>query len=122
MMMRPSISGSATFMAMSRASRPRVPRRQAPSSPPAKITCSTGQSDPSSTPGRCVSPGAETAKPVAFSTMSGGASASTPARIAADCGSLRLDAKSGSGLRPRACSASISASTGAVFAACTRAR
>ena len=43
-MMRPSISGSATFIARSRGRRPRVPSRQASASPPAKITCSTGQS------------------------------------------------------------------------------
>ena len=42
--MRPSISGSATFIARSRGPSPRVPARQLSSSLPAKTTCSTGQS------------------------------------------------------------------------------
>ena len=41
---RPSTSGSAMFMAMSRGERPRVPSRQAASAPPESTACTTGQS------------------------------------------------------------------------------
>ena len=99
-MMRPSSSGNATFIAMSRASRPRAPARQLGSSPPEKITCSTGQSGAAK---GLVSPApVDTANAVAFSTMSGGASPKTFSMIAAESASFSDDTKIGNGLRPRA--------------------
>ena len=66
--MRPSTSGSATFIAMSRADSPCVPLAQPASSPPASTTCSTGRPVASKGVGRRPAPGVDTAKPVAFST------------------------------------------------------
>ncbi len=90
--MRPSTSGSATFMAMSRADRPRVPSAQSASVPPEKTTCRTGQSAASN--GVCLraAPGLETAKPVALRTIPGSASARIPRTVSAETGSLRLAA------------------------------
>ncbi len=100
-MMRPSTSGRATFIAMSRAARPWVPSRQAASLEVANTTCSTGQSAAAN--GVCAAspPGAATAKPVAFRITSGGASASTSSRIAAATGSFRLATNTGSAFSPR---------------------
>ena len=113
---RPSTSGNATFMAMSRALSPRVPWRQAASSVPANITWRTGQSrwGPGGSNG---APGTDLAKPVAFSTTSGGAALRIPSTMAAATGSLRLVRKIGSGLMARSRRLSIRASMGARFAA-----
>ena len=120
--MRPSTSGSATFIAMSRAESPRVPARQSFSFPPENTTCSTGA--PVAFKGESAAglPGVETANPVPFSTTPASLSISSDSMIPAETGSFRLVQYSGrqsTSLRP---SASISARTGATLSACTRAR
>ena len=93
---RPSTSGSATFMAMSRGERPRVASAHCRSVAPAKIACNTGT--PAWAKGvSCGAPGRETAKPVAFRTIRGSAARmSAPISSAAGL-SLRLVTKMGSG-------------------------
>ena len=69
---RPSISGSATFIARSRGERPRGLASHCDCSTPANTVCRIGQSAPSSTPGTRFSPGEEAAKAVALTITSGG--------------------------------------------------
>ncbi len=87
---RPSTSGSATFMAMSRAARPYVPSRHAASLPPENTTWSTGQSAPTKGVSVAAAPGVETANPVALRITAAGAPASVSPRKPAETGSLRL--------------------------------
>ena len=90
--MRPSTSGSATFIAMSRAESPCIPLSQSSSRPPASTTWSTGR--PLASKGerrRAGAPGVETANPVAFSTMPARAASSMLSTRSAETGSLRLD-------------------------------
>ena len=119
--MRPSTSGSATFMAMSRGERPRVASAHCRSVAPAKIACSTGT--PASANGvSCGAPGRETAKPVALRTISGSVvRMSVPISSAAGA-SRRLVTKMGSGSSPSSRSAATSASTGASEPAWSSAR
>ena len=70
-MIRPSTSGSTTFMVRSVGERPRVDPAQASSETPAKVTCMTGRSPPSSTVPANSPPGCDSAKAVAFSTIAG---------------------------------------------------
>ena len=99
--MRPSISGSATFIARSRGPRPRVPARQASSSPPENTTCRIGQSARSGS----LPPDAATEKPVALRITAGGWAAKASAISAAASPSLRLWTKIGNGRSRRAASA-----------------
>ena len=77
MMIRPSTSGSTTFIVRSVGERPRVDSAHASSDIPAKVTCSTGRSPPSSTVPANSPPGCDSAKAVAFSTIAGACSAKT---------------------------------------------
>ena len=121
--MRPSISGRATFMAMSRAERPPVPVSHASSVPPAKIACRTGTPGRSRGVGWCwAACGEETAKEVALITTAGGASANKVASVAAETGSLSEATKTGSGFRPSARQARTSRLTGCSPAPWTSAR
>ena len=120
--MRPSTSGSATFMAMSRAERPRVPARQLFSSPPENTTCSTGAPVAASGESTVGLPGVETANPVPLSTSPAPLSASSVSTTPAETGSFRLVQYSGRQSTPFRRSASTSARTGATLSACTSAR
>ena len=119
---RPSTSGNATFMAMSRAERPRVPARQSFSLPPENTTCSTGAPVALSGESTAGFPGVETANPVPFSTIPAALSASSDSMTPAETGSFRLVQYSGRQSTPLRPSASISARTGPTLSACTRAR
>ena len=66
------------------------------------MTCSTIAPSCSSTVGLRAEPGADTAKPVAFSTTAGGASAKMLSSVAMETGSFRLETNTGSGLSPLA--------------------
>jgi hypothetical protein len=89
---RPSTSGRATFMAMSRAERPFMLSRHWASVPPEKTTWMTGQSRSSKGVARRSAPGLDSAKPVAFSTISAPASASRRRTTSAETLSFRLAA------------------------------
>ena len=89
--MRPSTSGSATFIATSRAESPCVPLAQPASSPPARTTCNTGRPAASNGVGRRPAPGVDTAKPVAFSTTRARLRSSIRSTRSAEAGSFRLE-------------------------------
>ena len=90
--MRPSTSGSATFIATSRAESPCVPPAQPASSLPANTTCNTGRPAASNGVGRRrPAPGVDTAKPVAFSTTRARPRSSIRSTRSAEAGSFRLD-------------------------------
>ena len=120
--MRPSTSGSATFMAMSRAESPRVPARQSFSLPPENTTCSTGAPVAFNGESTVGLPGVETANPVPFRTTPAPLSASSDSMTPAETGSFRLVQYSDRQSTPLRSSASTSARTGATLSACTRAR
>ena len=119
--MRPSTSGSATFMAMSRGERPRVASAHCRSVAPAKIACSTGTPAPAKGPASGA-PGRDTAKPVALSTIAGETVRRSVAISAAAGASRRLVTKTGSASSPASRSAATSASTGPSEPACSSAR
>ena len=115
---RPSISGSATFMAMSRAPRPRVPSRQAASVPAESTACSTG-APWSPLSGFSAPP---TANEVRLTITSGGASARSARSVSAESGSFSEATKTGSGASPSRPSARTRRVTGWRPAPCTSAR
>ena len=103
--MRPSTSGRATFIAMSRAVRPWAPFAQDSADAPDKTTWKIGASLAQwAARGFCVAVslalGELTAKLVQLSMTVGGASMKRVSRVATDTGSFRLATKIGSGFRP----------------------
>ncbi len=105
-MTRPSTSGSAMFMAMSRGPSPAAESRHCSSVVPARITCNTGQSAAANGDAAAL-PGAATAKAVVVNATSGGCVASISVNVAVATGSLRLETKTGSTFMPRDCNAAI---------------
>ena len=89
---RPSSSGRATFIARSRADRPRVPARQAASLPPASTTWSTDRARPAAWD--AMHPGPRR-RPVAFRTTDACARCRRSRTSGAPIGSLRLAVKIG---------------------------
>ena len=99
---RPSTSGSATFIARSRGERPRVPSRQAASLPPASTSCSTARPGSSSGVAAPFARGSRRQSRWRSGPRRARASASSVRDQRRATGSLRLAVKIGSGLRPAA--------------------
>ena len=117
--MRPSSSGSTTFIARSLGASPRAEPSHAEWAEPARATCSTEQSAASST----VDSSSRRAEKAVALTMTAGAICSINADTeAAAAGSFRLVTATANGSRPSDASAAIIASIGAVSAASRLAR
>lgn len=110
---RPSSSGRATFIARSAWVNPRADAAQASRDDPASTACSTGAPGASSGDGPS-SARAENA--VRFSTTAGRQARSVLATHAAHSGAFRLAAYRAPTAKPRSCSATVSAATGAMSA------
>lgn len=111
---RPSTSGKTTFMARSAAESPRVPLSQAVRKVAAVTTWTTGQS--AAAKGAAPSP-APALNAVALRITSGLSRATASASAPAAAGSFSEVTEIGTATRPRAPSAAVSASIGAVSAA-----